>query len=151
MTDQLRKPVPRLTVITLGVSDMRRSIAFYDALGFARKFKATGEEVAFFATGGSVLALYPWDKLAQDASLPDHPRPEGFRGSTLAWNCRTEDEVDATLKFAVAQGAALLKPAHKTGYGGYSGYFADPDGHSWEVVVAPGIEVGDDGRVILTD
>ena len=151
MTDRLSPPVARLTVITLGVSDMGVGIAFYEALGFARKFRATGEEVAFFETGGAVLGLYPWSKLALDAALPDQPRPAGFRGATLAWNCRTTAKVDAVLAFAVAKGAVLLKPAHKTDYGGYSGYFSDPDGHPWEVVVAPGIEVGEDRRVHLPD
>lgn len=151
MSDAASAPVARLTVITLGVSDMRASIAFYEALGFARKFRATGEEVAFFETGGVVLGLYPWSKLARDATLPDQPRPMTFRGATLAWNCRSSDEVDAVLALAAAKGAALLKPAHQTGYGGYSGYFADPDGHPWEVVVAPGIEVGEDRRVHLPD
>jgi uncharacterized protein len=144
-------PVPRLTVITLGVSDMRASIAFYEALGFARKFRATGEAVAFFDTGGTVVGLFPWDQLAQDAMLPGHPRPKSFRGVTLAWNCSTIEEVDDVLKFAVSKGASLLKPAHSTDYGGYSGYFSDPDGHPWEVVVAPGIDVGDDRRVHLPD
>jgi catechol 2,3-dioxygenase-like lactoylglutathione lyase family enzyme len=151
MNNQLPAPAARLTVITLGVRDMRASIAFYEALGFARKFRATGEEVAFFETGGAVIGLYPWSKLALDAALPDQPRPIAFRGVTLAWNCRTTDEVDAVLAFAVASGAVVLKAAHRTDYGGYSGYFADPDGHPWEVVVAPGIEVGDDRRVHLPD
>lgn len=146
-----KPPVPRLTVITLGVGDMRTSIAFYEALGFARKFRATGEAVAFFDTGGSVIGLFPWDQLAQDAALRGHPRPLTFRGVTLAWNCRTIEEVDEVLRFALSKGASLLKPAHKTDYGGYSGYFADPDGHPWEVVVAPGIEVGEDRRVHLPD
>jgi uncharacterized glyoxalase superfamily protein PhnB len=70
---------------------------------------------------------------------------------TLAWNCRTIAEVDTVLAFAVANVATLLKPSHKTSYGGYSGYFSDPDGHPWEVVVAPGIEVGEDRRVQLPD
>lgn len=147
------RPVPaaKLTVVTLGVGDMRQSISFYEALGFARRMRATGEEVAFFETGGAVLALYPWSRLAEDAALADRPRPQGFRGMTLAWNCASEQEVDAVLAFAVAQGATLLKPAHGTDYGGYSGYFTDPDGHPWEVVVAPGIEVGADRRVHLSD
>ena len=151
MNKELPVPVPRLTIITLGVDDMRASIAFYEALGFARKVRATGEAIAFFETGGSVLGLFPWDKLAQDVTLPGQLRPQAFRGVTLAWNCRTRDEVDAVLDFAIAQGALLLKPAHKTDYGGYSGYFTDPDGHSWEVVVAPGIVVGEDRRVHLPD
>jgi len=151
MRKELPPPVPRLTVITLGVSDIRASIAFYDALGFSRRLKATGEAVAFYDTGGPVLALFHWDQLAADAALPDRPRPTTFRGITLAWNCRAREEVDAVLAFAVDKGAALLKAAHETDYGGYSGYFADPDGHPWEVVVAPGIEVGEDRRVHLAE
>lgn len=151
MPGEFTVPVPRLTVITLGVSDIRASIAFYDALGFSRRLKATGEAVAFYDTGGPVLALFHWDKLAADATLADQPRPATFRGITLAWNCRAREEVDAVLAFAVSKGAKLLKAAHETDYGGYSGYFADPDGHPWEVVVAPGIEVGEDRRVHLAD
>jgi predicted lactoylglutathione lyase len=151
MSQKSPKPTPRFTVITLGVSDMRASIAFYEALGFARKMRATGEAVAFFYTGGTVIALFPWDQLASDVTLPDQPRPKTFRGSTLAWNCSSTEEVDTVLDFAISCGASLLKPAHKTDYGGYSGYFGDPDGHPWEVVVAPGIEVGDDWRVHLPD
>jgi catechol 2,3-dioxygenase-like lactoylglutathione lyase family enzyme len=144
-------PVPRFTVVTLGVGDMRRSIAFYEALGFARKFRATGETVAFFDTGATVIGLFPWDQLAQDVTLPENPRPKAFRGITLAWNCNSAEEVDAVLDFAVSKGAELIKPAHNTDYGGYSGYFADPDGHPWEVVIAPNIEVGDDRRLHLPD
>ncbi|WP_038972131.1 VOC family protein [Bradyrhizobium genomosp. III] len=151
MSKQVSAPVPRLTVITLGVSDIRASIAFYDALGLSRRLKATGEAVAFYDTCGPVLALYPWDQLAADAALPDQPRPSTFRGITIAWNCRTREEVDAVLAFALGKGAKLAKAAHETDYGGYSGYFADPDGHPWEVVVAPGIEVGEDRRVHLAE
>lgn len=151
MSKELPAPVPRLTVITLGVRDIRTSIVFYDALGFSRRLKATGEAVAFFDTGGPVLGLFPWDQLAADAKQPDQPRPATFRGMTLAWNCATREEVDTVLAFAVDKGAALLKAAHETDYGGYSGYFADPDGHPWEVVVAPGIKVGDDRRVHLAE
>jgi hypothetical protein len=151
MSEKLPAPVARLTMVTLGVSNIRASIAFYEALGFARKFRATGETVAFFDTGGAVLGLFPWGQLAQDVTLPDNPRPQAFRGTTLAWNCASTGEVDAVLDFAVSKGASLLKPAHTTDYGGYSGYFGDPDNHPWEVVVAPGIEVGDDRRVHLPD
>jgi len=151
MSEKPPPPVPRFTVVTLGVSDMRKSIDFYEALGFARKFRATGEAVAFFDTGATLIGLFPWDQLAADVTLADQPRPRAFRGMTLAWNCRSEQEVDAVLDFALSVGAELLKPAHRTNYGGYSGYFADPDGHPWEVVVAPNIEVGDDRRVHLPD
>ena len=151
MSEKPPQPVARLTMVTLGVSSMRASIAFYEAIGFARKFKATGEVVAFFETGGSAIGLFPWDELARDVTLAGQPRPQAFRGMTLAWNCHTAEEVDAVLDFAVSKGASLLKPAQKTDYGGYSGYFADPDNHPWEVVVAPGIEVGEDRRVHLSD
>lgn len=151
MLKELAVPVPRLTVITLGVNDVRASIAFYDALGFSRRLKASGEAVAFYDTGGPVLALYPWDLLAADAVLQAAPRPSTFRGMTLAWNCATREEVDGVLAFAIGKGASLLKAAQETHYGGYSGYFADPDGHAWEVVVAPGIEVGEDRRVHLAE
>jgi uncharacterized protein len=151
MVTKMPAPVARLTVITLGVADMRKSIAFYQALGFVRKFRAPGEIVAFFETGGTVIGLFPWDQLAQDVTLPENPRPQAFRGVTLAWNCRTDEEVDQVIDFAISKGASLLKPAHKTSYGGYSGYFADPDGHAWEAVVAPNIEVGEDKRVHLPD
>jgi uncharacterized protein len=73
-------PVARLTMITLGVNHMRASIAFYEALGFTRKFRATGEVVAFFETGGTAIGLFPWDQLAQDVTLPERPRPERFAG-----------------------------------------------------------------------
>ena len=149
MNDNPPEPVARLTMVTLGVSNMRASIAFYEALGFARRLKATGGMVAFFDTGGTAIGLFPWDQLAKDVTLPESPRPRAFRGMTLAWNCRTREEVDRVLDFAVSKGASLLKPAHETDYGGYSGYFADPDNHPWEVVVAPGMDVGEDRRVHL--
>jgi predicted lactoylglutathione lyase len=138
-------------MITLGVSNMRASIAFYEALGFTRKFKVTGEAVAFFETGSTAIGLFPWDQLAQDVTLPEHPRPQAFRGITLAWNCNSPEDVDEVLDFAISKGAKLLKSAHKTDYGGYSGYFADPDNHPWEVVVAPGIDVDEDRRIRLPD
>jgi catechol 2,3-dioxygenase-like lactoylglutathione lyase family enzyme len=151
MNSKLPAPVARLTMVTLGISNMRASIAFYEALGFTRKFKVTGEAVAFFETGGTAIGLFPWDQLAQDVTLPEHPRPQAFRGMTLAWNCNSPEEVDSVLDFAVSKGASLLKPAHKTDYGGYSGYFADPDNHPWEVVVAPGIGVDEERRIRLPD
>jgi uncharacterized glyoxalase superfamily protein PhnB len=140
-----------LTVITLGVADMRRSIQFYDALGLKRRMKATGEDVAFFAAGGVVIGLWSWDSLADDAGLAAAPRPTMFRGTTLAWNCATPDDVDAAFTHALNVGARRLRSPEKTFYGGYRGYFADPDGHVWEVVQAPGIEVTADGRVTLPD
>jgi catechol 2,3-dioxygenase-like lactoylglutathione lyase family enzyme len=142
---------PCLTAITLGVASVKASIAFYEKLGFARKMRKTGEEVAFFDAGGVVLALYSWDALADDATLPAQPRPQVFRGMTLAWNRSSPQEVDDAMAQALAAGARLLKKPHTTHYGGYSGYFIDPDGHPWEVVCAPGIAVMADGRVTLPD
>jgi uncharacterized protein len=142
---------PRLTVVTLGVRDLPASVRFYEALGFVRKVRATGDEVAFFDAGGSVLALYPWDLLAKDARLAAEPRPAAFRGSTVAWNCATVEEVDAAFARALDTGAKPLKPPEKTEWGGYSGYFADPDGHAWEVVHAPAFALGPDGRLLLPD
>ena len=151
MSNTSKPPTPRLTVVTLGVSDMRTSIAFYESLGFIRKMSATGEEVAFYDTGGTVLGLFPWHLLARDAALPDQPRPTSFHGVALAWNCVDDAEVDAVMAFALSKGAKLLNPAQPTSYGGYCGYFADPDGHAWEVVRAPGFTVGDNRRVTLPD
>lgn len=144
-------PYPRLTVVTLGVRDFASSVRFYEMLGFVRKVRATGDEVAFFDAGGVVLALYRWKDLAADAKLAAEPAPAAFRGMTLAWNRASPDEVDQGLARATKAGATLLKPAEKTHYGGYSGYFADPDGHVWEVVQAPGFEFTEDGRLVLPE
>jgi len=142
---------PRLTVITLGVRDMKRSIAFYDRLGFVRKMKATGEEVAFYQAGAMTIALYSTDKVADEAGVPREAASPGFRGVTLAWNCNSPEEVEASLAHAVNAGGKPIKPAHRTDYGGHAGYFADPDGHVWEIVTAPGIEVLPDGRVSVPE
>lgn len=142
---------PRLTAVTLGVRDFHASLRFYEALGFVRKFRATGDEVAFIDAGGVVLALFRWDDLAGDAALPSEPRPQAFRGTTLAWNCATPEDVDAAYTRALAAGAKPQRAPSKTDYGGYRGYFADPDGHTWEVVVAPVFTFTPDGRLILPD
>jgi predicted lactoylglutathione lyase len=144
-------PQPRLTVVTLGVRDVRASTRFYEALGFERKMRATGDEISFIAAGGVVLALWSWDKLADDACLAEGPAPQGFRGATLAWNCATPAEVGAAFAKATAAGGKPLRQPEQTDYGGYRGYFSDPDGHVWEIVQAPGFSFTDDGRLILPD
>ncbi len=144
-------PKPVLTVVTLGVRDVPTSTAFYEALGFERKVRATGDEISFIAAGGVVLALWSRDKLAEDACLADGPASQGFRGATLAWNCATPAEVDAAFALAKAAGAKVLRQPEKTDYGGYRGYFCDPDGHVWEVVQAPGFDFTGDGRLILPE
>jgi catechol 2,3-dioxygenase-like lactoylglutathione lyase family enzyme len=142
---------PRLNVVTLGVSDFARAVRFYQDLGFERRLKATGDDIAFFDGGGMVIGLFRWDMLAEDAQVPAQPRPQAFRGITLAQMCRTDKEVDAVMTKALVAGATLLKHAQTTSFGGYSGYFADPDGHAWEAVRAPGFEFTADNRVILPD
>ena len=144
-------PAPRLIVVTLGVRDVPASARFYEALGFVRKFRATGDEIAFIDAGGVVLALWDWNKLAADACLAGEAAPSGFRGSTLAWNCMTQGEVDAAFAKGMSVGAKPLRPPGKTNYGGYRGYFEDPDGHVWEVVQAPGFAFTEDGQLILPD
>jgi predicted lactoylglutathione lyase len=144
-------PRVALNVVTLGVTDFHRSVRFYEALGFVRKFRATGDEIAFFDAGAIVLGLFRWDMLAEDAHLPASPRPQAFRGVTLARMCRTDAEVDALMAHAQSIGAAIIRPAHHTPFGGYSGYFTDPDGHPWEAVRAPNFAIRDDGRVELPD
>src|SRR3982074_3814098 len=91
VSEKQSAPVPRLTVITLGVSNMRASIAFYEAIRCVRENRATGRHIAFFDTGGTVLALFPWNQLAQKNTIPKSPRPKALRGMTLAWNCRTTE------------------------------------------------------------
>ena len=120
-----------ISMITLGVSDLARSILFYgEGLGFER-VPFDGDSIAFFEAGGPQLALYPRDALAEDALAS--PDGEGFRGFTLAQNFESSAEVDAALARAIEAGATLVKPAQAVFWGGYSGYFADHDGHLWEV------------------
>jgi predicted lactoylglutathione lyase len=140
-----------LTVVTLGVCDVAASARFYEALGFRRKFRATGDEIAFIDAGGVVLALWDWERLATDSCVASEPRPQAFRGATLAWNCATSTEVDAAFAKALGVGAKPLRHPEGTDYGGYRGYFSDPDGHVWEVVQAPGFAFTADGRLILPD
>jgi uncharacterized protein len=140
-----------LDVVTLGVKDFTRSVRFYGTLGLLRKMRATGDEIAFFDAGGVVLSLLRWNVLAQDVALPAAARTDDFCGMTLARLCRSDREVDAVLARALGIGGRLLKPAQQTSFGGYSGYFADPDGHAWEVARARGFSFAADGRVILPD
>ena len=138
----------RLSVVTLGVADLERSRRFYEeGLGWRRG--NDHDEVVFFQLGGAgaVLALHPRHLLAADAGVADDGR--GFAGVTLAYNTRTREEVDAVLAQAATAGARILKPARDTFWGGYSGYFADPDGHAWEVAWNPGWTIGDNGSVSL--
>ena len=125
---------PRISIITLGVSDLKRSIEFYrDGLNLPKRDGP--DSIAFFETSGTWLGLYPREALAGDANTA--PDGAGFRGFSLAHNVRSEEEVDQLLRDAVSAGGTLVKPAHKASWGGYSGYFADPDGFLWEVAWNP--------------
>ena len=138
----------RISLVTLGVLDLKRSISFYERLGWRRSM-AGSEGVTFFQTGGSVFGLYPRERLAEDAQLPSDGF--GFGGFALAQNVRSKQEVDRILAEAVASGAKLLKAAEDVFWGGYSGYFSDPDGYPWEIAWNPGFEILEDGSIKLPD
>ncbi len=134
----------RLSIITLGVRDLNESLLFYQALGLEPSPKSQ-KEIVFFQLNGFLLALYPWDKLAEDVGV--EPEGRGFRGVTLAYNGRTPNEVDRVLEAADRTGGEVLKPAQEVFWGGYSGYFRDPSGHLWEVAFNPFMELDDSGHV----
>jgi hypothetical protein len=142
-------PPARLTLVTLGVSDLARSTAFYEALGFRRKSRGA-DGVAFFEAGGVILSLWPTSELAKDAEIEAEP-PSRFRGMALAWNCASAQEVDAVLAGAEPAGGTLVRSAQMVFWGGYTAYFADPDGHLWEVAHNPHFPFDESGRLVLPD
>jgi uncharacterized glyoxalase superfamily protein PhnB len=126
----------KISLITLGISDLNKSLAFYrDGLGFKTHNYKEGEGVVFFDMEGTWLSLYPKEKLAEDTTVS--PEGNGFRGITLAHNVYSKEEVDNVFKQAIAVGAKAVKKPQEVFWGGYSGYFADPDGHFWEVAYNP--------------
>jgi predicted lactoylglutathione lyase len=134
----------RLSLVTLGVTDLARSLRFYEALGWKRGNKSA--EVVFFQLNGMVLALWSRRALAEDMRVKDDG---GFGGIALAYNARSRVEVDGVMHEAEAAGGRVLKSASDTFWGGYSGHFADPDGHPWEVAWNPEWEVTPEGNVRL--
>jgi catechol 2,3-dioxygenase-like lactoylglutathione lyase family enzyme len=138
----------RISLVTLGVADLVRATAFYEGLGWPLSPASVPGEVSFFNTAGGLLGLYGHAALADDAGLaPDVPVP--FRGVALAINLEDRHQVDAALLVAVTAGGTLVKAGQPTEWGGYNGYFADPDGHLWEVAHNPGWPIGPDQRPIL--
>ncbi|MDN5768195.1 MAG: VOC family protein [Humibacillus sp.] len=137
----------RVSLITLGVSDVSRAVGFYRRLGWQGR---EVEETVFFQLGGLGLVLWGHDRLADDAGL-DRSEPTGFRGVALAHNVRERDEVDAVMAEAQRAGGAVVRTPTETFYGGYAGYFADLDGHVWEVAYNPGFPLGDDGSLTIPD
>lgn len=142
---------PRISLVTLGVDDLQRSLAFYrDGLGWPTSPASVEGEVAFLRTGGVVLALYSRTRLAADAGLPDRRGAwKEFGGIALAHNVREPGEVDAALALAARVGGRILAPAADAEWGGRTGYFADPDGHPWEVAWNPAFPFAEDGTLIL--
>jgi hypothetical protein len=141
----------RLSLVTLGVRDLARARKFYEqGLGWTRSGGVEGE-VAFYQLGGMILGLWGRDELAGDVRLKLAPVTPGesFGGLALAYNTRNEVAVDAVLREAAAAGGTILKPGEKTVWGGYAGYFADPDGHPWEVAHNPFWTLREDGSVSM--
>jgi len=136
----------RISIVTLGVADLNRSREFYERLGWRRSM-AKSEGIVFFQAGGIALALYPRDELAKDANVAANG--DGFKAISLAYNARNRAEVDAVLKEAETAGAKILKPAQEAFWGGYSGYFSDPDGFLWEVAWNPFFPLAEDGSIRL--
>ena len=136
----------KFTLITLGVANLSKALAFYEGLGWI-KSKESQEDYALFPLGGIVLGLYPLHELEEDTTLR-HQRTT-FSGLTISYNATSEEEVDAVMREAERQGATIVKPAQKVFWGGYSGYFKDLDGYVFEVAYNPFWEIDGNGNLIL--
>lgn len=139
----------KISLITLGVEDLERAKKFYEGLGWIRAVR-DAEGVVFFQVGGMGLSLFPRKELAKDATIEDKGF-NGFHGMALGYCARTKEHVDAIIERAVGVGAKLVKEAQDTFWGGYSGYFSDPDGFLWEIAWNPGFELQEDGSIKLPD
>ena len=140
----------RISFLTLGVADLDRSKVFYEALGWTPSAHGAGQGVVFFQLNGVVLGLFPHAELAAETGLPNTP-VTGFRGVTFSHNTRSEADVNLVLDQAVTIGGRLLKAPGRMPWGGYVAYFADPDGHVWEVCHNPDATIAEDGSVRLPD
>lgn len=138
---------PRINFVTLGVVAMAKMRAFYERLGLVAS-SASNPNVTFFDANGIVLALFGHHELAEDAGVKAGPVPD-FRGVGVAWNGTSEEEVDRIMAHAKSAGATIVKEAQKVFWGGYSGYFADPEGHLWEVAFNPFMPIDADGHIQL--
>lgn len=136
-----------LHLITLGVRDFKTSYEFYTKILGWKPASASQEDVAFFQTGGTVFAIYPREKLAEDALVS--PEGSGFSGITLAYNARGEAEVDEIIADLKSKGVKIIKEPQKVFWGGYSSYFADPDGYRWEVAYNPFFVFDQNGNLNL--
>jgi hypothetical protein len=137
----------RISLITLGVTDLARARTFYERLGWHGQ---EVEETVFLQAGGMAVVLWGRDKLAGDSGVNDDGR-DGFGGVALAHNVRSRSEVDQVLEQAASAGARITQPARETFYGGHAGCFTDPDGHVWEIAYNPGFTLNEDGTLTLPD
>ena len=145
MNDQPIKPLPRMNMITLGVNSFQKSLSFYrDGLGWK---PVVQDDIAFFPLNGIVFAIYPREKLAEDADILK--KGSGFSGFTLAYNTNSPEEVDHFLMLAEKLGTKILKKGQKAFWGGYHGYFADLDGFIWEIAYNPFWNLDQQGNIIL--
>jgi catechol 2,3-dioxygenase-like lactoylglutathione lyase family enzyme len=135
----------RVSLVTLGVADLPRARAFYEALGF-RTGAGEGDDVVFFDQGGLIVSLWSRESLAEDSGVEDGG---GWGGVTFAYNVRAPADVDAVIEDARRAGAHISREPGETFWGGYSGVFVDPDGHPWEVAHNPHWTIRDDGSVSL--
>jgi catechol 2,3-dioxygenase-like lactoylglutathione lyase family enzyme len=144
----MSKIAPNFSIVTLGVADLDRSIRFYRDLGWEQRGNRS-DGIVWFRTAATWIGLFGYDELAEDAALSPPPQADQprYRGITLALNLATESDVDAAFDAATAAGGSVVKPAERMTWGGYSGYFADPDGHLWELCYNPTFTIDDDGRV----
>lgn len=138
-----------ISLITLGVGDVAKATAFYERLGFVKSKKASQDAVSFLQAGGVVLAIWSCEAQRDDAGA--NALWTGNGGIVVAQNVASERDVDALMAKAEAAGAHILKPAAKTFWGGYDGYFANPDGHVWEVAFNPHWALDEDGRIKLPE
>ncbi len=140
----------RVRVVTLGVKDMTRSLTFYrDGLGFEPSVKEATPPIVFFQSGGTTLALCPQDGMAKDISPENPPQGEGFSGITLAYVAREQNEVDRIMELAEKAGGRVVKKPQRVFWGGYSGYFCDPDGYYWEVMYWEDWKFENDGSLLI--
>jgi len=135
----------RVSLVTLGVRDLARARAFYEALGWVTRAEPD-DDVVFFQAGGMILALWGRDQLAEDSGVQDSG---GWGGIALAYNVSSPEEVDAVIAEAEAAGATIPRHGGEAFWGGYTGIFVDPDGHPWEVAYNPRWTIGPDGSVTL--
>jgi uncharacterized protein len=138
---------PRINIITFGVNDMVLMRGFYKRLGLVAS-SSSNESITFFDVNGIVLGLFSHHELAEDAAVKHEPM-QNYKGVTVAWNAKSEAETDTILKHAEKAGAKILKPAQKVFWGGYSGYFADPENNLWEVAYNPFFAFDTEGRIVL--